>query len=111
MKPKVTELEALTAQIRQFRPWYDESLASLGILRRVTEAFPEDGVVTAKSLDIRNQAVVNVSGTARDNPALLKTLDQLRAVREIRDVKVDQIRGKTPMQFTFNFHWGEARQP
>jgi hypothetical protein len=111
MKPKVTELDALTAQIRQFRPWYDESLTSLGILRRVTEAFPEDGVVTAKTLDIRNQSVVNVSGTARDNPALLRTLDQLRAAKEVRDVKVDQIRGKTPMQFTFNFHWGEARQP
>ena len=109
MKPKVTELDELSGQIRKFRPWYDESLTSLSILRRVTEAFPEDGAVAAKTLDIRNLVNVNVTGTARDNGALLKTLDQLRATKEVGDVRVDTIRGKSPMQFTFNFHWGEGR--
>jgi hypothetical protein len=31
----------------------------------------------------------------------------LRATKEVTDVKVDQIRGKSPLQFTFNFHWSE----
>jgi len=47
---------------------------------------------------------------ARDNQAFLKMLDQLRATREVADLKVDSVRGKTPLQFTFNFHWGESGQ-
>ncbi|HEY0455774.1 MAG TPA: hypothetical protein VGE41_05330 [Verrucomicrobiae bacterium] len=107
MSPKVAELENLQQQIRKFRPWFDNSMRSLSILRSMTEAFPEDGVVTAKTMEIREPASVTCSGTARDNQALLKTLDRLRATREIGEIKVDQIRGKSPLQFTFNFHYGE----
>ena len=108
VSPTVTELESLQQQIRQYRPWYDESLASLTILRKVTEAFPAEGVVTAKTLEIRELSSVTCSGTASDNQALLRVLDQLRAAREVSNLKVDQVRGKTPMQFTFNFQWGEG---
>lgn len=107
LAPQAAELENLQQQIRRFRPWFDESRGSLSILRRLTEAFPEDGAVTAKTLEIRDLANVTCSGVARDNAALLKTLDRLRATREVGEVKVDQIRGKAPLQFSFNFHWGE----
>ena len=107
LAPQTAELDNLQQQIRRFRPWFDESRGSLSILRRLTEAFPEDGAVTAKTLEIREAANVNCSGVARDNAALLKTLDRLRATREVGEVKVDQIRGKAPLQFSFNFHWGE----
>ena len=46
--------------------------------------------------------------TARDNAALLRTLNQLRAADGVTDLKVDQIRGKAPMQFTFDFHWNKG---
>lgn len=106
MEKKVDDLKQVQGQIRTFRPWYDQNLASLTILREVTEAFPEEGSVNAKTVEIRNQSTVNVSGTTRDNSALLKTLDRLRAAPDVSAVKVDTIRGKTPMQFTFNFQWG-----
>lgn len=109
MEAKVKELEALQGRIRTFRPWYDPNVTSLGILQRVTESFPEEGSVTAKLVEIRHQATVNVSGTTRDNAGLLKTLDQLRAAPEIDDVKVETISGKSPMQFTFNFQWEGRR--
>jgi hypothetical protein len=48
------------------------------------------------------------TGTARDNQSLLKTLERLRAAGGVSDLKVVQIRGKSPMQFTFDFHWGEG---
>jgi len=105
MEAKVQDLDGLQGQIRTFRPWYDPNLTSLTILQRVTEAFPEEGSVSAKTLEIRNQAYVNVTGITRDNSSLLKTLDQLRAAPEVAAVKVDTIRGKTPMQYTFNFQW------
>lgn len=111
MKSKVTELDDLQARIRMFRSWYDETMPSLSILRGVSEAFPEDGVVSAKMIEIRNASIVNCAGTARDNQSLLKTIDRLRASKKVGDVRVDQIKGKSPLQFTFNFHWGEVAKP
>ena len=108
MEKNVRELEDMQAQIRRFRPWFDSSFRNLTVLKKITEAFPENGVVTAKTLEIRDVSSVTCSGVASDNQALLKMLDQLRAAKDVRDLKVDNIRGKTPLQFTFNFHWGEG---
>ncbi len=108
MEPEVRDLETIQNQVRQFRPWFDDSFRTMHVLHSVTEAFPEDGVVSAKTIEIRNGKAVTCTGTARDNPALLKTLDRLRDSRIAADLKVDQIRGKSPMQFTFNFQWNEG---
>ena len=108
MAPTVHELEGLQQQIRQYRPWYDDSFRCLMILRQLALVFPEDGVVTAKTVEIRDVNTVSCSGTARDNAALLRTLVQLRSAEGVHDVKVDQIRGKAPMQFTFDFRYGEG---
>jgi hypothetical protein len=105
MQKQVTELEGVQSLIREYRPWYDTSFHTLSILRRVTESFPDNGSVTAKTFEVHGATDVSISGTARDNPALLRTLDQLRKTREVRDLKVEQIRGKTPLQFTVSFHW------
>ncbi len=108
MSAKVRELDEMQTQIRRFRPWFDSTFRNLSIVRKVTEAFPEEGVVTAKSLEIRDVSAVSCSGVANDNQALLKMLEQLRASKDVRDLKVDNIRGKTPLQFTFNFLWSEG---
>jgi len=105
---RVKELDGVQQQIRKYRPWFDGSFRSLSILRQLTLVFPEDGAVTAKSVEIRDGKVVNCSGTASDNAALLRTLSQLRAANGVTDLKVDQIRGKSPMQFTFDFHWNQG---
>jgi hypothetical protein len=108
MSAKVRELDGIQQQIQKYRPWFDESFRSLSILKQLTMAFPEDGAVTAKTVEIREGNVVNCSGTARDNTALLRMLSQLRAADGVTDLKVDQIRGKSPMQFTFDFHWNKG---
>jgi hypothetical protein len=108
MEKQVHELEDMQQQIRRFRPWFDESFQGLSILRRLTEAFPVDGVVSAKTVEIRELSTVTCSGVAHDNQAFLKMLDQLRASKEVGEVKVDQVRGKTPLQFTLNFQWGKG---
>lgn len=106
MSQKVGELDAMQQQIRQYRSWFDRSFPSLSVLRELTMAFPEDGVVSAKTVEIRDANTVTCSGIARDNAVLLKTLTQLRATSGVTGLKVDQIRGKSPMQFTFDFQWG-----
>lgn len=109
---RVRQIEDLQQQIKRYRPWFDDSHRTLNILRRLTEAFPEDGNVTARSIEIREGNLVSCSGTARDNTALLRTLDQLRAASGVSDVQVEQLRGRSPLQFTFNFRWdGPAGTP
>ncbi len=108
MATRVRDLEEIQQRIRRYRPWFDTTPRSLVILRRLTEAFPETGDVTAKTVEIRASGLVSCSGTATDNTALLQTLERLRAVPSIADVQVDQVRGRSPMQFTFNFRWDDA---
>jgi hypothetical protein len=118
LQPTVKQLEGMQDLVRQYRPWYDESmrgtnlvrgLTGLVILRSVTEAFPEDGSVTAKTVEIRDLNTVTCTGIARNYQALLKTVERLRAVRQIPDVNLGPTRGQPPaLQFTFNFQWSEG---
>ncbi len=104
----VREVEDLQGRLKRFRPWFDDSVRGLLVMKTLTEAFPEDGAVTAKNVEIRDVGVVVCTGSAKDSTALLRTLDKLRAAREVTDVQVDQLRGKSPLQFTFNFRWDAA---
>jgi hypothetical protein len=105
MQVQVTALDAVQSRIREFRPWYDTSLRSLTIMKRVTECFPDNGSVTAKSFEVHGSSVVSISGTARDNAALLRVQELLRKSKEVEALKIEQIRGKTPLQFTLTFRW------
>ena len=105
MEAQVKALDAVQGRIREFRPWYDTSFRSLSILKRITECFPDNGSVTAKSFEVHGNAVVTISGTARDNASLLRVQELLRKAKEIQSLKIEQIRGKTPMQFTLTFRW------
>ena len=110
METDVARLESMQNNIQTYRPWFDESFRCLTILRRLTETFPETGSVTAKTIEIRPTSVV-CSGTAADNQALLQTLDRLRSSSGVASPQVEQIRGTSPLQFTFNFQWTEGGRP
>jgi hypothetical protein len=108
MSAKVTELEKFQEQIRQYRPWFDDSFRSLSILRQLTKTFPEDGVIWAKTVEIRDGNVVTCTGSARDNAAWLRTFSQLRTADGVTDLKLVSSRGNLPMQFSFEFHWNKG---
>lgn len=109
IRPQVEELKELQRKTALFRPWFDESLRGLSIMRRLTESFPEDGSVTAKILEIRGPGMVTCTGTARDYEALLKTVERLRATPEVPSVNLGQTRGNSPaLQFTFSFVWNQG---
>ncbi len=108
MAPKVKQLEGVMQNIRQYRPWFDENCRALSLMRLLTEAFPEDGVVSAKTVEIRDLNVITCTGQTRDYQALLKTLEQLRRTKGVSEVRLSTLRGKTPMQFTFDFRWNEG---
>ena len=108
IQPQVAVTETLQANIRQFRTWSDTTPENLSILRLVSDVFPDTGIVTAKNVDIRDSSTVSVTGTTTDNGALLEILDALSRTPAVSDVKLDQIRGRSPAQFTFKFIWKGA---
>src|SRR5689334_18500844 len=109
MSGKVTELKNLQDQVRQFRPWFDEPIRGLSILRQVASAFPEDGAVSAKTVEIRDLSAITCTGVAKDNSALSKTMEKLSSSPGITDLHEVSQRGKAPnIQFTLNFSWTEG---
>ena len=112
MAVKVVELQDIQSQIRFYRPWYDESFRTLAILRQVTLAFPEDGSVTAKSIEIRDSgSTVSCAGNARDSASVLAMQAKLRTLTGVSDVHITQQRGKSPMQFAIDFKYGNGGAP
>jgi hypothetical protein len=109
---QVTELQGLNDKIRQYRPWSDDSVRGLSILRGLTKAFPEDGSVTAKTIEIRELSTVTCTGTAQSYQALLKTVAKLRAVSEIGEaVNLGPTRGQAPaLQFSLTLTWNPGGQ-
>jgi hypothetical protein len=105
MEAPVTELTRMRDQIRRYRPWYDNSVRTLSILKQLTEAFPADGAVSAKTIELREPTRVTCSGTARNRDALINALDRLRKADGVADVHIEMTRGNTPLEFTFNFQW------
>jgi len=107
MKKTYKDIQDMTAKINQYRLWFDEPVRGLTILRALTQAFPEDGSVTAKTVEIRDLNAVTCTGVARDYQSLLRTVEQLR--KQIPDVNLGQTRGQPPsIQFTFTFLWTEG---
>lgn len=108
MESQVSELRTTQENIRKYRPWYDDSIPSLSIARSITEAFPENGTVWIRTLEITNQSQVSCSGSARSQQAWLEMLDRLRETEGVGDLKILQVRGDNPLQFTLSFHWSRG---
>jgi hypothetical protein len=108
MAARVKDLDGLQQQILQYHPWFDDSFTGLSILRQLSLSFPEDGVVSAKTVELHDGNVVTCSGVSRDNTALLAMWKRLGTASGVNDLKVDQIRGKSPGQFSFTFVWGSS---
>jgi hypothetical protein len=99
----------INKQINQYRPWFDETVRGLTLLRCLAQSFPDDGSVTAKTVEIRDLKTVICTGTARNYQALLQTVQKLRAQPVIRDANLGPTRGQSPaLQFSFSFAWKEG---
>jgi hypothetical protein len=108
MAVKVGQLQGIQDNIRQYRPWYDGTFKNLAILRLLSVAFPEDGSVTAKNIEVRDGNTVTCSGTARDSSAVLAVESRLSAQPGVFAVHHEQSRGKAPMQFVLSFKFNNG---
>jgi hypothetical protein len=108
MRHNVAELETLQQQTRQFRPWFERSAQSVQILESLTSAFPEQGDVWAKRIELGEDFKVTCSGFARSQLAWTALLDQLRRRPDVSALQVQSVRGDNPIQFAITYKW-EAR--
>jgi Tfp pilus assembly protein PilN len=105
MRRNVEELEAIQQKIRQFRPWYDPSAYTLELLEVLNLAFPDQGDVWAKSIQVGEESKVTFTGFARSQNSLMSMLERLRSRPEVTNVQVVQLRGDNPLQFTVTYKW------
>ena len=105
IEPGVSRIQSLQEQIRKYRSWYDDSIQSLSIIKKVTSAFPEGNTVWMRSLEIKELSKVSCSGDARTSRDWLEMLERLRKTKGIEDLQVLQVRGNAPLLFSFSFRW------
>jgi hypothetical protein len=109
MKVEVADLKVMHDKIDKYRPWADNSVRSLTILKQIADAFPRDGAVTVKSLEIRDLNTVVCTGIARSLPALSTTQSELGRRPGIAKVERKGTRGHSPqLQFTLNIQCSEG---
>jgi hypothetical protein len=105
MEPTVSDLNADQDLIKKFRPWYDTSFRDLQILRKLKDAFPDDGSVSAKKVEIHDVSAVTCSGIARDNDSFSRLHARLGDdTNQISGLHAE-VHGQKPMDFTLNFQW------
>jgi len=105
IEPRVAEIETMQQQVKQFRPWFDDLPQSLLLVRKITEAFPEEGTVWAKSVSIKKLAEVSCLGHARTIRDRETMCDSLRETDGVEELHVSEVQGDSPLQFRLTFRW------
>jgi hypothetical protein len=105
MADNVADLDAIQQKIHQFRPWFEPAPQGLQLLDSLVRAFPEQGDVWAKSIQVAQDGKVTCTGFARTQPALMGLLTRMRARPDITALQMQQIRGENPIQFSITFQW------
>lgn len=107
----VRELEEIQQDIKQYRPWFDDSVRHLSILKRLTEVFPEDGTITAKNIEVRDGFLVDLHGDDQGRRSFIQDAGPASLHPECERGDGGPTRGEASRQFSFNFHWGEKTEP
>lgn len=104
----VEDVESVQTKVRAYRPWFEDSVHSLSITKTITEAFPVEGKVWLKNLEIQSLSQVICTGFAASHQDWLQMIDRLQETGQVKDLQVQQLQGENPMQFVFHFRWLEA---
>lgn len=101
----VASVETLRDNVRKYRPWFDDSVQTLQIMKTVTGAFPPDGAVYAKSIKITNQEKITCLGISRNDAVRQQMARQLQEASGLDDMHID-VQGQPPLQqFTLTCVW------
>jgi type II secretory pathway component PulM len=105
MRENVAGLEETQNRIRAYRDWFSDGAPSLEIAQALTEAFPEEGSVWARTVSLKGRGQVTCTGHARSDAAWLAMLSNLRQTQSVTELKVGQVSGDAPLQFSISYCW------
>lgn len=105
MRKNVGELENLQLKLRQFRQWFDPAPQTVQALEALAAAFPDQGDVWAKSIQLGEGSKVTCSGFARNQAGFDALRDRLRSRSDVTGLQVQQVRGDNPVQFSLTYKW------
>jgi len=105
MSDEAAELDGIQQKIHQFRPWFDPTPQGVQLLESLVSAFPAQGDVWTKSIQVGEGYKVTCTGFARTQPGLMTLLGQLRGRPDVTELQVQQIRGENPIQFALTYQW------
>ena len=103
METQVRELNDVLDQTARDRPWYDTTFRGLSIMKQLTLAFPQNGSLTAKTVEVRDMNTVSVGGNAQSSEAVSSTIHRLQTVMPGATNFIYTTRGTRPTLFTFDF--------
>lgn len=105
MEPRVNAVKTLQENVRKYRSWYDASVPTLTMASTIAKAFPEDGAVWVKALQIKDRATVTCTGSAKSRADWMAVLERLRTSEGVANVQVIRAAGEAPFEFTMTLQW------
>ncbi len=105
MQRDVAEVEKIQAKIRRFRPWFDPNPQTLGALETLAGAFSDNGETWAKNIQIHDGERVTCTAFAKTQAAKDEMLGRLRKKPGVSEVQTQQVRGNSPITYTFTYKW------
>ncbi len=110
MKAEVQALDKLNGKASRFRSWYESSQPNLQIFLALAQAFPEDGAVTARNIEISDREKVTCTGVAGNQLDVMDVVNRLRKMPQVQDLRTQRMSGTSPVQFTFEYRWDASRR-
>lgn len=105
MEPRVMAVKAIQEDVRRYRSWYDTSVPTLAMASTIAQAFPEDGTVWVKALQIKDRVTVTCTGSAKSRADWMAVLERLRTSEGVANVQVIRAAGEAPFEFTMTLQW------
>jgi hypothetical protein len=112
LQPQVEKVEAVRTETSRFSPWVRSRPETLMTLKRIVEAFPEEGTVWLERLDIRASNEVYLTGAARNTAAMYAVYGKLDKTPGVEKLHTPQIRTGEKgagLQFSFSFVWNPKK--
>jgi len=113
MGPEIEKAKSVIERTSLARSWYDTTPRVLECLRRLTQAFPEEGTIWTTSIALRAGGQGVLSGKSVEKSAVLDVVDRMNSAGGFSDVKLLFMReaaaGSREVSFTISFGFTELQ--
>jgi hypothetical protein len=111
LQPTVLTAKAMDAKVKTADGWYADRPSMLDCMEHITSAFPQEGVIWATNIAVRDNGIGTVTGKARDQIQVLAVYDRMKNDAKFSKVIVNDIRQGTgsnsreiSFSISFNFN-------